>query len=60
VFPGNALALSSISREENGDGMECRTSEAANPLLGTISTRIAEDFRTSDYTLPKFLWERCE
>ena len=60
MFPGNTLALSRIARKKNGNGVQRRTGEAANPPIWMVSTRIAKHFRSRDHALPEFFRESCQ
>ena len=55
-----ALALGRIAREQNGDGVQCRTGEAANPPVGMILAGIAKHFRAREHPLPEFFGESCQ
>ena len=60
MFSGSALALSSIAREKNGDGVQRRTSEPANPPIGMVPACVAKHFRARDHALPEFFRKRCQ
>ena len=60
MFSGNALPLGRIAREKNGDRVERRSGEAANPLIGTIPARITKYLCSCGHALPEFFRESCE
>src|SRR5262245_2021649 len=57
---GYTLAFSRSACEEDGDGVQRRTGETANPPIRTIPPRIAEHFRAGRHALPEFIGERRE
>src|SRR4051794_40936694 len=57
MFSGGAQALSRIAREKNDDGVQRRTGETANPLIGMVPACVAKHFRARNHALPEFFRE---
>ena len=56
----NLVTLLRIAREKNYDGVQRRTGETANTLVGTVAAFIAEHFRTRRHALLEFFGKCSE
>ena len=51
VLSDAALALRNVPGEEDDDGMEIRTRQAAHPVVGVVRARVAENLRSGGHAL---------